>query len=97
MLSKVIGIDHSKNFPNLSASPFCADIPATITFADAAISEPLPPKQEPSDNAHQTGIISSRPPISASMDFRVGIMVATNGMLSITEDNMADNHKIIIR
>ena len=75
-------------------SPLRAAIPATITFAEAAISEPLPPKQEPSDKAHHTGIIISRPPISASMDFSVGIIVATKGMLSMIEDKTAENHKI---
>ena len=61
--------------------------------ADAAISEPLPPKHEPTDNAHHTGIIASLPPRLSSMVFKSGIMVATKGILSIAVDRMADDHK----
>ena len=96
MLIKVMGIDQNKNRPNFRGWPSRAAIPATITLAEAAINEPLPPKHEPKDSAHQTGIIASLPPRSSSTDFMIGIMVATKGMLSIAEDKSAENHKIIM-
>ena len=64
-----------------------------MTLAEAAINEPLPPKHEPRDKAHHTGIMASRPPKAGSMDFNVGIMVATNGMLSMAVETMAETHK----
>ena len=69
-------------------------MPATTTLAEAPINVPLPPKQAPSDKAHHTGIMTSRPPTDSSIDLIIGIMVATNGMLSITLERIAELHKI---
>ena len=89
-VSKVIGTDQIKKRTNLMGSPSFAAIPATITFAEAAISVPFPPKQDPSDSAHQTGIIASLPPNDSSIDLSMGIIVATNGILSIADDRKAE-------
>ena len=86
----MVGIDHIRKPKKVIGWPSRCDIPPTITLAEAAISEPLPPKQAPSDNAHQTGIIASRPPIDSSMDFIIGIMVATKGILSMAVDTNAE-------
>ena len=43
------------------------------------MSVPLPPRQAPSDTAHHSGVTSM--PVD-SMASRMGIIVATNGMLS---------------
>lgn len=90
--TSITGKPYIKNFAKLIGCPSREAKPATITFADAAISDPFPPKHEPSDNAHHTGIIASLPPIADSIDFKVGIIVATNGILSIKVDKTADPH-----
>lgn len=87
------GIAHIKKRRKLIGCPSRWASPATITLAEAAISEPLPPKHEPSESAHHTGIIASLPPKDGSMDFKVGIIVATNGMLSMAVETMAETHK----
>ena len=94
MVINIIGIDHSIKPRKLIGCPLRLAIPATITLADAPISVPLPPKQAPSDRAHHTGIIASRPPIAGSMDFNIGIIVATKGILSIAAETMADTQRI---
>ena len=83
-----------RNRRKLIGCPSRAAIPATITFADAPISVPLPPRHAPSDSAHHTGIIASRPPSASSIAFSVGIIVATNGMLSTTADAAADTPRM---
>lgn len=93
-VSSIIGIDQAINPIKLMGFPFRVAIPATITLADAPISVPFPPKQAPRESAHQTGIIASRPPIASSMDFSIGIMVATNGILSMAAETMADTQII---
>ena len=94
MAISITGSDHSRNLRKFSACPSRAAIPATITFAEAAISDPLPPKHDPTDSAHHTGIIASPPPSASPIVYRSGIIVATNGMLSIAADSTADDHKI---
>jgi len=42
----------------LSESPARSPMPATVRFAEAPISVPLPPKQAPRDSAHQSGRIA---------------------------------------
>ena len=93
-LNSITGIDQIKNRKKLSGCPSRWASPATITLADAPISVPLPPKQAPNESAHHTGIMASRPPIVGSMVLSIGIMVATNGMLSIALESTADEPKI---
>ena len=93
-LTSITGIDQIKNLTNPIGCPSREARPATITFAEAPINVPFPPKQAPSDNAHHTGIMASLPPKAGSIDFNIGIMVATNGILSIALDNTADEPKI---
>ena len=90
------GIDQIRNLMKCIGWPSRCAMPATMTLAEAAISEPLPPKQAPSDKAHQTGIMASRPPREVSIDLIIGIMVATNGMLSMAVDTKADNQTTIM-
>ena len=88
--TSMVGKDHIKNRKKLMGCPSRLDIPATITFAEAAINEPLPPKQAPRDKAHQTGIMAALPPIDSSMDLIIGIIVATKGILSIAVETKAE-------
>ena len=92
--TSMVGKDHIRNRKKLIGWPSRLDMPATITFAEAAINEPLPPKHAPRDKAHQTGIMASLPPIDSSIDLIIGIIVATNGILSIALDRTAELHKI---
>ena len=96
MVISIIGIDQSIKPKKLIGWPLRLAMPATITLAEAPISVPLPPKQAPSDRAHQTGIIASRPPIAGSIDFSIGIIVATKGILSIAAETIADTQRISI-
>ena len=62
---------------------------ATVRLALAPISVPLPPRQAPRASAHHTGSkVSGGMPCPA--DCRSGIMVATKGMLSNTEESSAE-------
>ena len=63
-------------------------------MALAPISVPLPPRQAPKDNAHQSGsrLVIPIAPISLI----IGISVATKGMLSINAEAIALSHKISI-
>ena len=36
-------------------TPFFSAMPATMTFAEAPMSVPFPPRQAPKDKAHQSG------------------------------------------
>ena len=78
-------------------TPFFSAMPATMTFAEAPISVPLPPKHAPKDNAHQSGSssVGEIPPRLPIWCIR-GIMVATKGMLSTKAEAIAENHKINI-
>ena len=78
-------------------TPFFSAIPATITFAEAPMSVPFPPRQAPKDNAHQSGSNSDGEiPPKLPISWINGIMVATKGMLSTKADAIAENHKINI-
>ena len=79
---------------NEIARPRCAAIDATTTFADAPIKVPLPPKQAPSAKLHHIGSRFVKP--ICPMSLISGIIVATNGMLSINADAIELIHKIII-
>ena len=94
MLIIITGMDQIKNLAKLMGLPSRAAMPATITLAEAPINVPFPPRQAPSDNAHQTGIMISLPPKPSSIDFNIGIMVATNGMLSTMAEKKADMPKM---
>lgn len=95
ILINVTGIDHIINFKKFIGRPSLAAIPATITLAEAPINVPLPPKQAPKDSAHHTGIIASLPPKLISMAFKVGIIVATKGILSTMAENRAETPKMV--
>lgn len=77
--------------------PFFSDMPATMTFAEAPISVPFPPRQAPRDNAHQSGSnsVGDIPP-KLPIWWISGIIVATKGMLSTKAEAMAENHNINI-
>ena len=93
-LISIVGTDQSMKPKKLMGCPSRWAIPATITFAEAPISVPLPPKQAPSDKAHQTGIIASLPPIDGSIDLIIGIIVATKGILSIALEIIAEDQRM---
>ena len=86
----MIGIDHFMKGINLIGWPSRAAMLAMITFAEAPIIVPLPPKHAPKDKAHHAGIITSLPPMLSSIDLSIGIIVATKGMLSTMLDRMAE-------
>ena len=71
-------------------------MPATAKFADAPVSVPLPPRQAPSESDHHKGSIAFGPPKAGAMPLISGIMVATNGMLSMTADRIAEIHRMIV-
>ena len=66
-------------------------IPLTITFAEAPINVAFPPMSAPSARAHHSGP-KARPEIVPT-SFKSGIIVATNGMLSIIAEKNADPHR----
>lgn len=58
----------------------------STTFALAPISVPFPPRQAPSEIAHQSGVTSSWPCIAEM----IGSIVAQNGMLSKSAEITAE-------
>ena len=94
MLMSMTGIDQIKKRAKLMGRPSREAMPETMTLAEAPIKVPLPPKQAPNDKAHQTGIIAALPPKLSSIDFSIGIMVATKGILSTMAEKKADIHKM---
>src|SRR5512132_2115320 len=72
--------------------PLRSAIPATVRLADAPIRVPLPPRHAPSESAHHSGINPSGPPKVGAIALIIGIIVATNGMLSTIAKNTADDH-----
>ena len=78
-------------------TPFFSAMPATITFAEAPMSVPFPPRHAPKDNAHQSGSNSvGEIPPKLPIWWISGIIVATKGMLSTKAEAIAENHKISI-
>ena len=77
-----------RNGTNPIGRPARAAMPDAATLAAAATIVALPPKQAPSDSAHQYA--SSSPPSCST----TGIIVAVNGMLSTTAEPIADTHRI---
>src|SRR5512147_3182912 len=76
-------------------TPLRSAMPATVRLALAPISVPLPPRQAPSDNAHHSGIKPSGPPNVGAIALIIGIIVATNGMLSTIADSAAEAHRML--
>src|SRR5579862_7274474 len=71
----------------------CA-MPATVRLAEAPMSVPLPPKQAPSESAHHKGSSASSPPSSGARILIKGIIAATNGILSMMAERIADAQRI---
>ena len=90
MVKNIIGRDHFMKGINLIGCPSRAAIPAIMTLAEAPIMVPFPPKHAPNERAHHAGIIISLPPRLSSMDLSMGIIVATNGMLSTMLEKIAE-------
>ena len=78
-VNNMIGKPRLKNCMKVISCPNFLLISDSTTLADAPMSVPLPPRQAPKDSAHHRAV-PSRP--SASSVRMMGIMVATNGMLS---------------
>src|SRR5512147_1397332 len=76
-------------------TPLRSAMPATVRLALAPMRVPLPPRQAPSDNAHHTGEMASVPPKLGAIALIIGIMVATNGILSMIADSTAEAHKML--
>src|SRR4029453_17655032 len=81
---------------NRKVVPARSDSPATTRFAEAPISVPFPPRQAPSDSAHHKGSNAASPPNADPIALISGIIVATNGILSMNADSTADAHRIEI-
>ena len=62
-------------------------------FADAPVSVPLPPRQAPSESDHHRVSICCGVKV-LPMLWITGIMVATKGMLSTTDESTAETHKM---
>src|SRR5262249_60707073 len=77
-----------------NGTPLRSAIPATVRFAEAPMSVPLPPRQAPSERHHHNGSILSAPPKAGAMLLISGIMGATNGMLSTIAERKGEAHKI---
>ena len=75
----MIGKPCLKKPMNVISCPYFLLMSESTTLAEAPMSVPLPPRQAPSDSAHHRAV-PSRP--SASSAKMIGIIVATNGMLS---------------
>jgi hypothetical protein len=86
MMGKPI-LRKSMNFIGL---PYRPAIPATITLAAAPTKVPFPPRQAPKARVHHNGSMGMVDMVS--MVCNKGIMVATKGMLSTTEEAIADSH-----
>src|SRR5215510_16382861 len=96
MLAIIMGKASARKVRKRKGTPARSAMPATVRLALAPISVPLPPRQAPSDRDHQSGISASGPPKVGAMLLITGIMVATNGMLSMIADRMAEAHRIAI-
>ena len=62
MLTNIMGKAYIVYVRNRNGMPLRSAIPATVRFADAPISVPLPPRQAPSESDHHSGSILSAPP-----------------------------------
>src|SRR4051794_40190251 len=93
-LTSIIGKAYAVYFMNEKPIPLRSAMPATVRFAEAPISVPLPPRQAPSDRHHHRGWMASGPPKAGAMFLISGIMVATKGMLSTIADNTAEAQRI---
>src|SRR5207244_8611682 len=75
---------------NLMGGPARRATPASTRLADAPTSEPFPPRQAPSESAHHKGCAACSPPKEGVIDLIIGIMVATNGILSTKAERIAE-------
>src|SRR4030066_609615 len=89
------------NFLKDIGLPIFSAMPTTMTFADAPMAVPFPPRHAPSASDHHIGIRSGwckscMPERFGQSCFAMsiinGFMVATYGMLSINADANAENH-----
>ena len=95
IIDKIInGKAINMNFPNVIGWPSFAARPATITLALAPINVPFPPRHAPKDKLHHRGSKFVMP--SSPISFIIGIMVATNGILSINAEAIALTQRIKI-
>jgi len=85
-VKSIIGKPYATNLMNDIFFPAFSAMPTTITFAEAPIGEPLPPRHAPSASDHQIGIRSvcrsSANPVSwghicLAISIIRGFMVAT--------------------
>src|SRR5262249_12364591 len=90
MLMIIIGKASLKKVRKPKETPLRSAIPATVKLALAPIKVPFPPRQAPSDRAHQTGRNASSPPKLDPIPLMTGIIVATKGMLSMKADSSAE-------
>ena len=77
----------NKNFAKEIRYPSFAAIPATITFALAPTNVPFPPRHAPRARLHHIGSKLLIPIVPISLI--IGIVVATNGILSIKAEAIA--------
>src|SRR5262245_18174607 len=90
----IIGKAYSVKVTNRNGMPLRSAMPATVRLAAGPTSVPLLPRQAPSDRHHQSGSILSAPPSAGALSLIRGIMVATNGILSMIADRKADTHRM---
>lgn len=89
----IIGKATLKNSLKDIVYPLLFRVSMAITFAEAPIIVPLPPKQAPNARHHHKKSILPEPDSSPKVLIS-GIMVATKGILSIKADNIAEIKRI---
>ena len=73
--------------------PCCSANPAATTFAEAPINVPLPPRQQPNDKAHTSGV-NGNPKSESARPATTGIIVVVKGMLSMNAETNAETQII---
>src|SRR5690606_5788330 len=77
------------NCQKLIGAPLRAAMPSTTTLAAAPTAVALPPRSAPNASAHHSTCADSPPPACTS-SATIGLIVATNGMLSTIAETTAD-------